>query len=319
MTEPLTAAARLLEWANGMHDGSGCVYCQFSEGHDSDCLVDAAIAEAAIEPPLEGYIDEFGDERQTMTPSEPQTATPTEVLRSFVAWASEWLDEKKRREAYRITPGDMPPASFAERPAELNGQLAALMEEGMSVLAIEREAQGIPLIDEELLARAMEAEWPGWLEEAPDSAEGRAEIREYAAGIADYMARLASESSIPAPHTFKPYSASSDWCVRCDKRHHDPIHDTSSETRRAGLPVEEGDTMTPKQGIPLIDVERLASALYKRDYPQATERYRDWFAATGDRQYADEAETIMGYLALPDMRPDWSTAWAAALCLEGDV
>lgn len=54
--ESLSAVPRLLEWADGMYDGSGCVYCQFSEGHDADCLVDAAIAEAAAAPALDAEL-----------------------------------------------------------------------------------------------------------------------------------------------------------------------------------------------------------------------------------------------------------------------
>ena len=79
----------------------------------------------------------------------------------------------------------------------------------------------------------------------------------------------------------------------------------------AGLPRPE--RAVEPDGLPL-DVPRLAAALFKRDYPRSTEPYHEWFAATGDRQYADEATVILGYLELPaTMRPDWSAQWAAAL------
>jgi hypothetical protein len=70
---------------------------------------------------------------------EAEAASPdSEALRAaledFVRWSDEWIMAKEQREAYRITPGEVPPSSFAEKALLLNSQLVYLRDRAHAAL-----------------------------------------------------------------------------------------------------------------------------------------------------------------------------------------
>jgi hypothetical protein len=120
-------------------------------------LLDNLLIGSPIKPSDQEFLERaiLAIEREAGSPDALRVA-----LDRFVEWASDWLDEKRRREQWPAMPGTMPPASFAERPAELNRQLAALMEEGRAALAAsDARPAGI---DVERLAAVEHEQWVEW-------------------------------------------------------------------------------------------------------------------------------------------------------------
>ena len=106
------------------------------------------------------------------------------------------------------------------------------------------------------------------------------------------------------------------WLHRTSDLPHMPSHQADSWERKARSgrvalrSVPDASDATPSTGL---DVDALAATLRAIDYPRNTERYAEWFAATGDTTYLDRATQLVALYPFSAQPPLHAHQWGRAL------